>query len=102
MKKITNHKLMPEIRCSHLGTFFRVNLGDYNCNDKLEFLTTHFKESVAFEIIGVKNNKLKVRVWHIVYKGNSGIPTKHSQEVYEIDLTKQYDEEGKLKLIKEK
>jgi len=100
MKKVRNHKLMPEIRCSHLGTFLRVNLGDYDCKDKLEFLTLGFKESVAFEIVDVKDSKLKIRIWHLVYKGNSGIPTKHSQELYEIDLTKKYNEKGKLKRIK--
>jgi len=83
-------KLMPRFRHSHLiNCGFRVDLHE----DKEEF--GHMDESVCFEIIEATKEKLKVRMYHMLYYPDGrGEHTDKSYDIYEIDLTASYNEKN--------
>ena len=54
-------------------------------------------ESIMFEVLGVKDNKLLIKVFHVVYEGRKNCVGKHtedSQKIYEIDLSKKWNEDN--------
>ena len=60
-------------------------------------------ESVSFVVEKIENNKLYVKVYHIKYKGEHKHIGEHfddSHKLYEIDLSKNFDE-GNVKEVKE-
>ena len=74
---------------------FRVDL--YK-NNKIDGIVD---ERVAFVIEDIKDKKLLVRIYHVVYEGNKKRIAKHLKDIhnlYEIDLTKKWDENNVKKL----
>ncbi len=80
-------KLFARFRHSHLiNCGLRVDLQE----NGEEF--GKMDESICFEIIGATKKKLKLKLWHILYDKNAGKHCKDSYNIYEIDLTKPYNE----------
>ena len=83
-------KLFARFRHGHLiNCGFRVDLQESG----EEF--SKLNESVCFEILEASKDKLKVKLWHLVYEENGrGNQAKDSWGLYEIDLTKNYKEDN--------
>lgn len=80
-------KLFARFRHSHLiNCGLRVDLQE----NGEEF--GHLDESICFEILKASKDKIKIRMWHVLYDENVGTQTKECYDIYEVDLTKVYNE----------
>lgn len=89
MKKTIKRKpkLVARFRHSHLiNCGLRIDLHE----DGDEF--GRMDESVCFDILEATKEKLKIKLWHVIYETNLGEQCKDSLGIYEVDLTKSYNE----------
>ena len=59
-------------------------------------------ESICFEILEASKEKIKVKLWHVLYDEHVGNQCEDSLGLYEIDLTKSYNKNNVKYLGKEK
>ena len=79
-------KLFARFRHSHLiNCGFRVDLQESG----EEF--GRLDESVCFEILEASKEKLKIKIYHMLYGQGGGIPCDNSYDIYEIDLNQPYN-----------
>lgn len=89
-------KLVFDFRHNHLIPLvgFRVDLHeDRNPWGRMD-------ESVCFDIIKVTPKKMIVRMWHLLYDKNLGEQCEDSLGLYEVDLTKSFNEHN-VKYLKQ-
>jgi len=87
-------KLIGRFRHSHLiNCGLRVDLHE----DEDEW--GRMSESLCYEILEASKEKLKIRVWHIIYEDNIGEQCEDSLGIFEIDLTAPYNKNN-LKFIR--
>lgn len=86
MNKIS--KLFARFRHSHL----------INCGLRVDLQESgeefgRMNESICFEILEASKEKIKVKVYHVIYdEDGTGRHHEDSYDIYEIDLTKDYNE----------
>ena len=94
-KPLKKYKLFGQVRSTHLADSIRVDT--HEGNKPFGRLT----ESIMFEIEKVVDQTITFRIWHLVYdKNGAGYYCDDQGDVLTIDLSKHFNDEDKVKLIR--